>query len=145
MKIMQRMLEYVTFKRDAGKDDVCSKALDLICRKLRSVTAAKLLLTQKDIDLSADRGGLESGSTMHALMDNISSANIFTATQVLSNLLNYPQLGDAIYKLDGDGLSVLDRFIVNNKLHCFDLDLSEKARPMLDMLIRIKGIYSLFW
>ena len=130
VRIMRRILQHPTFKRDP-EIDPCSMALWEVCEKSKSVTAAKLLLKHENLDLGPKYIGLP---MLHSMMRNLRCSNIDIKTQILREFLGYPLIGDFIYRLDNFGLSVLDRFLCNTDIHCYDLEITVNAIKILEML-----------
>ena len=106
VRIMRRILQRPTFKRDSAHDP-CSRALWQVCEKLRSVTAAKLLLKQENLDLSMksesnifnfifEREAIFPMPMLHSMMKRLRSSDIDIATHIFSELLGYPKIGDYI-------------------------------------------------
>ena len=120
-------------------NDPCYMALYLICEQIQSVTAAKLFRKQKNLDLG--RTKFSNGLPMlNLMMKNLRSSNIDIATNILSEILRYPQIGKYIYTLDDYGLSLLDRCLCNTNIHCHDLDITENAICILEMLLTDKRL-----
>ena len=107
VRIMRRILQHPTFKKDSEYDP-CSQALRVVCERLESVTAAKLLLKQDNLDLGTKLN--VDVLLLQSIMRRLRCSNIDIATHILSELFKYPQIGDFIYRLDDFGLSVVDRF-----------------------------------
>ena len=106
VRIMRRILQHPPFKRDP-EDDPCSEALLRVCCNLRSVTAAKLLLKQENLDLSMksesnifnfifEREAIFPMPMLHSMMKRLRSSDIDIATHIFSELLGYPKIGDYI-------------------------------------------------
>ena len=131
VRIMRRILQHPTFKRDP-ENDPCSKALFMVCDELKSVIAAKLLLKQENINLGM-KLITDDVPMLHSMMRRLRSSNIDKATHILIGLLRYPQIGDFINKHDY-GLSALASFLCNTNIHCYDLEITVKPIRIIEML-----------
>ena len=139
VQIMRRILQHPTSKRRAvASRKVCSWAMFWVCNYAQSVTAARLLLNEDNLNLNYHFPGVL--PTIHEMMEELKSSTIEMTIQILGAILKYRHLGDSVYDLDRYGLSILDRFICNKYIHCYDLDSTENAKQILELLLSVKGL-----
>ena len=134
---MRLILKHPTCNINAT-DSKGRTALHWICFDLKSVAAARLLLSQDGIDFGVyDKDGY---TVLHILMNEINNSNVSTATLILNEIFEH-QPNDYFMGLrDKFGLNILDRFLCNTRMHSYDLDISTTMKHILKLVLSIRGM-----